>query len=116
MKLLTHGCACKTGCTGRCGCHKAGTKCGPGCRCINCTNRTIVTCTLREEQTCELVAREQCTGKSDSDSDDDGGDEYIDEDEYMYNAGDIDTYDEIARYYECLEEIDEMMHDIFGDD
>ena len=33
------GCKCKKGCgTRRCKCIKEGKKCGPGCRCLLCTN------------------------------------------------------------------------------
>ncbi len=39
VDLLLKGCACKGGCnTKRCGCKKNGLSCGPGCRCVNCTN------------------------------------------------------------------------------
>ncbi len=32
-------CSCKTGCsTGRCRCKKANNYCGPGCKCVRCTN------------------------------------------------------------------------------
>ena len=39
LSLLLKGCSCKSGCTNRrCSCLKAGRKCGPGCRRINCLN------------------------------------------------------------------------------
>ena len=39
VDLLLKGCACKGGCnTKKCGCKKNGLSCGPGCRCMNCTN------------------------------------------------------------------------------
>ena len=50
VMLLLKGCGCKSGCksgrcgcksgckSGRCGCIKRRVACGPGCRCINCTN------------------------------------------------------------------------------
>ena len=39
VQLLMRGCGCKSGCrTNRCGCRKSNTACGPGCRCIDCTN------------------------------------------------------------------------------
>lgn len=39
VMLIKKGCGCKTGCTsGRCKCRKAGTHCGPGCKCTGCCN------------------------------------------------------------------------------
>ena len=43
--LLFRGCSCSsvTACsTRRCGCVKKGSKCGPGCRCKNCSNTVNV--------------------------------------------------------------------------
>ncbi len=39
VDFLQKGCSCKTGCsTGRCRCKKANNYCGPGCKCVRCTN------------------------------------------------------------------------------
>jgi len=32
------GCNCKTGCWGRCGCHKSNNRCSFWCECLNCNN------------------------------------------------------------------------------
>ena len=39
VKHLTSGCNCRKGCTGRCGCHRAGQEWGPECNCFNCANQ-----------------------------------------------------------------------------
>ena len=39
VALVRKGCGCKTGClTARCKCRKSKHECGPGCKCIGCTN------------------------------------------------------------------------------
>ena len=43
MDQLLHGCKCKKGCTtGRCGCKRKSSFCGPGCYCSECKNVPIV--------------------------------------------------------------------------
>ena len=42
--LIRKGCSCKTGCkTARCKCRKKTSHCGPGCKCIGCTNLPLET-------------------------------------------------------------------------
>ena len=59
--LLFRGCSCSsvTKCsTSRCSCVKKGVKCGPGCRCINCSNSVIAVATTpgtQQENPIELV-------------------------------------------------------------
>ena len=104
---LTKGCKCKKGCTGRCGCRREGHECGPGCACINCTNRKEVN---HHQSTEDLVAQEQQQLDCSDDDNECSEDEYIMIDEY----DDVD--EDLDNYYETLEnDIDDMMMDIFGD-
>ncbi len=42
VALIRKGCNCKTGCsTARCKCKKSNFQCGPGCKCLGCTNLPI---------------------------------------------------------------------------
>ena len=44
MQYTFTGCKCKTGCaTRRCSCKKRERKCGPGCKCLACTNTNATT-------------------------------------------------------------------------
>ena len=98
VKWITCGCKCKKGCTGRCGCHRAGHKCGPGCSCVNCTNTEIeVTVSKAHIYTNNIVEQEQ--ERLDEEDDGEEENEYIDEyyDEYDDNEQHIDEY------YEQLE-------------
>lgn len=107
VKRLTSGCKCKKGCTGRCGCRRAGQECGPGCSCLNCTNKEIEL-TVSETYTSSIVQQEQ-QRLDDEDSDDNEENEYIDE-------YDDDDDEEINEHYKNLEEeIDEIMEQIFND-
>ena len=51
INFLLKGCTCKRGCqTSRCGCRKQGNRCGPGCRCQNCSNSLPTTQRTPEEE------------------------------------------------------------------
>ena len=103
VKRLTSGCKCKKGCTGRCGCRKAGHECGPGCSCINCTNKQIIE-TVNEVHTNNIVGQEQ-ERLDNEDGDDNEEYEYIDE----YHDENINDY------YEQLEQdVDDIMDQIFN--
>ena len=103
MKQLTDGCKCKTGCTGRCGCRRNNHDCGPGCRCISCTNNKDKHQAVLDTHTHELIEQEQQTQDSDNDGEDDN--EYIDD--YYDSEDNMD-------YYELLEaEVDTIMAGIF---
>ena len=42
VAFIRKGCSCKTGCSSRrCKCKKSGYQCGPGCKCIGCTNLPV---------------------------------------------------------------------------
>ena len=78
VKRLIKGCKCKKGCTRICGCRREGLECGPGCMCVNCTNKKD---DINETTTEELVAQEQQGCSSDED---DSEKEYIDDIERHY--------------------------------
>ena len=56
--LLFRGCSCSRVGTRRCGCVKKGNKCGPGCRCKNCSNSPSPTST-QQQSSDELVEIEE---------------------------------------------------------
>ena len=48
--MVLNGCKCKTGCsTRRCKCNKSSKRCGPGCRCIGCSNGPTTQAPTRPE-------------------------------------------------------------------
>ena len=50
INYVLKGCGCRTGCkTKRCNCKKNSSKCGPGCRCVNCSNLCSQTFASSEE-------------------------------------------------------------------
>ena len=71
---MTKGCACKKGrCEGmRCGCHKNGNACGPGCQCQGCKNLTVAN---------EQCAQNKVNYSSDEDESSDTSDSEQSEDE-----------------------------------
>ena len=73
MALIRKGCACKTGCrTGRCKCKKSGSQCGPGCKCLNCSN-------VPSEKASGMEQVEESDLDDDSATDDDALDDEVDE-------------------------------------
>ena len=68
VSLIKRGCGCKTGCmSARCKCRKAGSHCGPGCKCSTCSNLPTSNAThhsiVTEDVDCE------CDSDSDTDAD-----------------------------------------------
>ena len=102
LEFVMSGCKCKKGCCDRkCSCQRKEKLCGPGCKCRNCQNTTTTTTTqgisldLVEIQ--DLLEEEQTSETEYVDSSDDDLEEFREE-----MMGD--------------EELDEIMHNVFGDD
>jgi len=61
VALIRKGCGCKSGCSSaRCKCKKANNHCGPGCKCIGCTNLP--------QQALEVCPEESSDSETDSNS------------------------------------------------
>lgn len=95
------GCKCKTGCANkRCGCRKKGKGCGPGCKCLACTNthdNSPEAESSRANSLRDIVMEENKATRYD------GDDEMVE-----------DSEDDLSDMEED-EETDEIMKYVFGD-
>ena len=72
VAFLKKGCGCRTGCsTARCKCKKNNHQCGPGCKCVGCTNVSIDTSS-------NTHLTDDSPSESESSSGDDGLEEEVD--------------------------------------
>ena len=111
VALIKRGCGCKTGCTtARCKCKKAGVHCGPGCKCLRCSNLPVSS----NLDMLNVEVEEMNDGVSDSD--DDNLEEDVNnvmyevfgsDDEIDSNASDILSDIEVDIHYTTDSDIDE---------
>ncbi|XP_078589268.1 uncharacterized protein LOC144869676 isoform X2 [Branchiostoma floridae x Branchiostoma japonicum] len=67
VEFLTRGCKCKSGCSSkRCKCLKKGQVCGPGCRCLDCSNSI---CIVQNQVSLDNVETDSDSSSSSDDQD-----------------------------------------------
>ncbi len=108
LEFVLGGCKCKQGCsTRRCSCKKKDSLCGPGCQCRNCTNTTVNT-TSQGELLNSVEVQHLLEEERNDENADDSDMEYVDTSD--------DDLDEIREEIMDDEELNEIMHDVFGED
>ena len=96
--LLFRGCSCSsvTACSSRrCSCVKKGIKCGPGCRCRNCSNAVSAAASAARTQQQSIIEIEQEELQHDDSLRRECGEEWVqEENEDVSSSSELDDEDE----------------------